>query len=233
MQSVMDLRFSSRLALLVALLLAGFGLGTVQAQATPISLTVQLRSTVANAPVPRVAVKIVDAASNHLLAQGVTDARGQAHFAQMPPTEVRVRLSGALPDGTPLRPTPQDTEGIWVRLPGRDWLMDLRADVDGLVFPDLSAGSAGAPDARDALAAPPGATASSSAAVYPTAPLAQASTSAPVSRPPAITSSMRVGEASVSRSAAASTSNLPGALLLALLVGMIGGVLWLTARSKL
>src|SRR5215210_2900167 len=101
--------------LLLALVLVVAGDGA-HAQPGPIVLTVQLRSTVGDTPVPNIAVRVIDAASSQLLAQGMTDRHGQARFAQVPPTEVRVSLSGALPDGTALRPTPQDTHGIWVNL---------------------------------------------------------------------------------------------------------------------
>src|SRR3712207_2289786 len=92
---------------LTALLL---GLGRapiVVAQAAPIMLTVQLR-TVMDGPVPNIAVQVVDAAADHVLAEGRTDTRGQARFPDMSATEIRVLLAGMLPDGTALRHTRQD-----------------------------------------------------------------------------------------------------------------------------
>lgn len=207
------------------------------AQAGPIVLTVQLRSTVADAPIPHVAIRVLEAASGHLLAQGMTDQRGQARFAQMPPTEVRVQLTGTLPDGTALRPTPQDTQGIWVNLPGHDWRMDLRVDTDGLVFPDLSASGAGAPDAQDGVAGVPGTAStivgSTSGAVSPTAPRARPSASLPAHRLAVVPGPASAPATAVSGAAITPAADLPGALLLVLLVGMIGGVLWFVARSRL
>jgi hypothetical protein len=232
---VRQLRSPDQLALLLALILTGWGPRGVAAQTMPIVLTVQLRSTIANTPVPGIAVRVVDAASDQVLAQGTTDARGQVRFPQMPPTEVRVRLTGTLPDGTALRPTPQDTEGIWVKLPGHDWLMELRADTDGLVFPELSASSAGAPDAQDASSVQSGTRVGGTAAAadYPTALLPPAGTWTTVSGAVDMVAPTAVLETSVSRAEAASPSNLPGAVLFALLIGMSGGVLWLTTRHKL
>jgi hypothetical protein len=232
-QRVRQLRFPGWLAALLALILTGWAQQGAAAQATPIVLTVQLRSTVANAPVPHIAVTVVDAASNGVLAQGTTDARGQARFPQMPPTEVRVRLTGTLPDGTALRPTPQDIEGIWVKLPGHDWLMDLRADTDGLVFPDLSASSAGAPDAQDGSAQSGTGVGGTAVAAYPTAPLAPVGARTTVSGVVGMVAPTAGLETSIAHAKAASPPNLPSALLLVLLIGMSGGVLWLTTRHKL
>src|SRR3954454_4619737 len=110
----------SRCSRWFVLLVLAFVPGAVRrvgAQTPSSMLTVRLRSTVGNRPVPHATVLVVDAASDQSLAQGRTDDHGEVRFAQMPPTEIRVRLSGVLPDGTALRRTPQDTNGIWVNLP--------------------------------------------------------------------------------------------------------------------
>ena len=226
---------SARLAtLLPALLLAVLSHPVpVGSQPAPIVMTVQLL-TVAREPVPEVAVSVVDAASDRPLAAGTTDSRGQARFDGMPPTEIRVRLTGRLADGTALRHTRQDQRGIWVQLPAHDWLMDLRADTDGLVFPDLGLGNAGAPDAGGATAIAAG----TLATVYPTAPVATpipptatprsqaTSVSAPAARLP------DAADTPVSRSMAGPPSDMPGIALLVVLVGVIGAVLWVSARSR-
>ncbi len=214
---------------LTALLLAPGQAPNVVAQAASIVLTVQLR-TVMDVPVPNIVVRVVDAAADHVLAAGTTDGRGQARFPDMPAMEIRVLLAGTLPDGTTLRHTRQDQQGIWVDLPARDWVMDLRVDVDGLVFPDLGLGNAGAPDdgAATAIAA------NALPAVYPTARLAatavarmptplQLSTTVPVRPPEPATS--------VSRSAA--TTDVAGLGLLLVLVGLIAGVAWVGARNRM
>ena len=228
------LAWGSLAMLLPALLLAGLICPlAVAAQPTPIVLTVQLL-TVAREPVPGVEVSVVDAASDQRLAAGTTDGRGQARFGAMPPTEIRVRLTGRLADGTALRHTRQDQRGIWVNLPAHDWLMDLRADTDGLVFPDLGLGNAGAPDAGGATAIAAG----TLATVYPTAPVATpipptatprsqaTSVSAPAARLP------DAADTPVSRSMAGPPSDMPGIALLVVLVGVIGAVLWVSARSR-
>ncbi len=202
---------------------------SAKAQPAAIVLTVQLR-TVTDAPVPNIAVQVVDAAADHVLAAGTTDPRGRARFTEVPPTEIRVRLAGMLPDGTALRYTRQDQQGIWVNLPARDWVMDLRVDVDGLVFPDLGLGNAGAPDDDVATAI----AANALPAVYPTAPLA-ASTVArmppPAQRP--LLAPVPPPTPATSVSQAAATADVAGLGLLAVLVSLIAGVLWLAARSRL
>ena len=209
------------------------GASRAHAQTGQIVLTVRLL-TVDRTAVPGVVVEVIDAATTHRLAQGTTDDRGEVRFSTMPPTEIRVRIMGMLPDGTTLRHTRQDQPGIWVNLPGRDWLMDLRADSDGLIFPDLGLGNAGAPDASAATAIADG----TLPTVYPTAPVATiapgiASPRMDVAEPrPAARVPTPVG-VHLARSATVPSSNLGGIALLVLLMGMIGGVLWMSARNRL
>jgi len=200
----------------------------VGAHAAPIVLTVRLR-TVTDVPVPTIAVRVADAAADHVLAAGTTDTRGQARFTEMPPTEIRVLLAGRLPDGTALRHTRQDQQGIWVNLPARDWVMDLRVDVDGLVFPDLGLGSAGAPDGAAATAI----AANALPALSPTALLAAtavAQMAAPLHRPLPAPVAPPAPDSTVSHAAA--TAPVAGLGLLLVLVSLSAGVLWLTARSR-
>ena len=215
------------LTALLAGLLAGLAHPEVAgAQPRPVVLTVHLL-TVAREPVPQVEVRVIDAASDQRLAAGTTDGKGQVRFGGMPPTDVRVRLTGTLPDGTPLRHTRQDQRGIWVNLPAHDWLMDLRADVDGLVFPDLGLGNAGAPDAEVATALAAGAL----PPVYPTALVA---TTVPQSTPRLQVAqvSTAVPETAVSQAVAAPTTDVPGIAMLVALVGLIGGVVWGITRTS-
>ena len=210
------------LALLMAALAAARGAG---AQDRPITLTVQLL-TVEREPLPNVAVHVVDAATDQQLAEGATDQRGQARFTAMPPTEIRVRLTGQLANGRPLRHTRQDQRGIWVNLPGGDWIMDLRADTDGLVFPDLGLGNAGAPDAGAATAIAQG----TLPTIYPTAP---AATRLPrtVPRPMEVLHAPPPEPQTAGASAAPAATG-PGLALLVLLLGAIGGMAWLMTRSR-
>ncbi len=215
------------LAMLVLLASASSrGPGVIHAQARLIVLTVRLL-TVDRMPVPGVAVAVIDAATDRRLLQGMTDDAGEVRFSSMPPTEIRVRLTGQLPDGTALRHTRQDSGGIWVHLPAHNWLMDLRADVDGLVFPDLGLGNAGAPDAGAATAIAEGtlprayATAPSATVLRPTVP------------PRADIARSAAEERDVARATAIPTSNAGGIALLTLLIGLLGGVLWLAARQRM
>ena len=190
-------------------------------------LTVQIL-TVEKQPVSQVSVRVIDAASDQRLAEGRTDGKGQVRFAEMPPTEVRVRLTGLLPNGTALRHTRQDQRGIWVTLPAHDWLMDLRADADGLVFPDLGLGNAGAPDAEAATAL----AADVLPTIYPTAPVATRVPPRTPLRLPVAQVPGTAPETAVSKAAAASTTEGAGIGLLVVLIGMIGGVVWAIAWSN-
>ena len=203
------------------------GASATNAQGGPIVLTVQLL-TVDRVPVPGVSVEVIDAATNHRLAQGTTDDQGQVRFSSMAPTEVRVRITGTLADGTMLRHTRQDRHGIWVNLPVRDWLMDLRADSDGLIFPDLGLGNAGAPDAGAATAIAEGTLPN----VYPTTPSATGVAHTATPRTEAARPAPSA-ETYVPRAAVVPSSNGGGIALLVLLVGMIGGVVWVSARNRL
>jgi len=125
--------------------------GAAAAQKTSITLVVRLWTT-EDAPVPLARVQVIDAQSDRLINEGTTDGVGEARFAEMPVAEIRVVVSGRRPDGTPLHQVAQDARGIWVRLPARNWTMDLRADIDGAVFPDLGIAGGGAVDGLDATA---------------------------------------------------------------------------------
>ena len=198
------------------------------AQGGPITVMVQVL-TVQREPVPNVAVQVVDAATNQPLAAGTTDQRGQARFATMPPTEIRVRITGQLSDGTLLRHTRQDQRGIWVNLPHQDWMMDLRVDTDGLVFPDLGLGNAGAPDAGAATAIAEGVLPT----VYPTAPPATAVPRTTPQQVEVVQAPAPAQQTDVSQAAPSATSPRPGVVLLVLLLGTIAGVAWLMTRGRM
>ena len=196
------------------------------AQAEPVVLTVRCR-TVADAPVPRVAVTVVDAPSDVVLAEGTTDGAGLVRFHDMPPTELRVRLVGSLPSGTALRHTRQDQGGIWVNLPTRDWVMDLRVDEDGLIFPDLGLGNAGAPDAAAATAIAEG----TLPTIAPTTRLATTVPRTMLSPLPVVQPPAPAPQTDVSGASSMPTAQGAGMALLLLLLGMIGGVIWFGIRS--
>jgi len=198
-----------------------------EAQPEPITLTVQCR-TVAGMPVASVTVTVFDAATDAMLAEGWTDSAGLVRFRDVPPAEIRVRLAGALPSGAALRHTRQDQRGIWVSLPARDWVMDLRIDTDGLVFPDLGLGNAGAPDADVATALAEGALRT----VYPMAPAASV---VPTTLPQLemVRTPTPVPGTYASETARVPSTQGPGMALLVVLLGMIAGVLWLVTRSRI
>jgi len=179
-------------------------------------------------PIPGIAVTVLDAASDAMLAEGKTDSAGLVRFRDMPPAEIRVRLTGALPGGTALRHTRQDQRGIWVSLPARDWVMDLRVDTDGLVFPDLGLGNAGAPDADAATAIAVDAL----RPIYPTAPVASVvpTTLPRLSMDRTLTPAPGTD---ASETAPVPTTHGPGMALLVVLLGTIAGVLWLVTRGRI
>lgn len=139
-------------AMLVALCFVALMVpGSSRAQSQTMVLTVLVRDTL-DQPLAGIEVRVIEAASGQPIAEGSTDGEGKLVLPTMPPAVVRVIVSGTLPNGTPLRLLGQDTRGIWVNLPNSDWLMDLRVDTDGTVFPDLGAASAGAVDGAEATA---------------------------------------------------------------------------------
>lgn len=200
---------------------------SVGAQAGPMTLTVRCR-TVADEPVPGVDITVFDAASDVMLVGGRTDDQGLIRFPDMPPAEVLVRLAGSLPDGTAFRHTRQDQRGIWVSLPDRDWVMELRVDTDGLVFPDLGLGNAGAPDGGAATAIAAGALAE----VVPTV-LPATSVLRPAARPSQrIPTPAPALQHSVADEAGFPAFDITGIGVLVLLIGMIGSVVWIGTRSR-
>ncbi len=215
------LLLATTLALLMA---ASTSPRVVRAQALPVVLTVQLH-TVTDTVVPGITIQVIDAASDQTLAEGTTNGAGEARFAEMPPTEIRVRLSGKLPDGTVLRHTRQDQHGIWVNLPAHDWVMALRVDTDGLIFPDLGLGNAGAPDAGAATAIAEG----TLPMIYPTAPVASPAPRTVTPRSEVVALPTSVPQTPPPTPA----SDFPDIAVLVVLLAMIGGVLWMSVRGKL
>ena len=131
----------------LGLLWVGFS-GLAHGQATTTTLTVQLRDT-ADQPIAGAAVRVLEASTLEPLANSYTDGNGMATFVDVPTTTIRIVVEGVLPNGTPLVLLGQDAEGIWVTLPPSRWLMDLRVDMDGAVFPDMGLSGAGAADGDD------------------------------------------------------------------------------------
>lgn len=184
--------------------------GSSRAQSQTMVLTVLLRDTL-DQPLAGIEVRVIEAASGQPIAEGSTNQEGTLILPTMPPAVVRVIVSGTMPNGTPLRLVEQDTRGIWVKLPTSAWLMDLRVDTDGTVFPDLGAASAGAVDGVDetALAQAP----------EPTQPMARPS-SIPLAQlvPTPIGASVDAGEVDTSSDI---SPNWGARIILIIMVGVI------------
>ncbi len=216
---------------LISMLVAPSMIG---AQASGKTLRIRLW-TVEDAPVPLAHVRVIDARNRQLLVEGTTDTLGQLRFDGMPPIEVRVVISGQRPDGIPLKQVGQDTQGVWVRLPSKDWLMDLRADSDGTVFPDLGIAGVGAVDGRDATAIASGSFDTSIPTVPIATPFPIAPTSQALATPNAVLAArITTPETTVFPGATPrATSSLPGLALLIVLGGLTLIVVATIWRGKL
>ncbi len=128
-------RTQARVFGLVALLLALLAPQMTLAQSNAPDLVVTVRDA-AGAPVAGLTVQVQAAADGPILAHGVTDAHGQATFASLTVNQVRVTVSGALPDGTPLVQPGRDAAGIVLFLGPPPTRLDLRVDPHGLIQPD-------------------------------------------------------------------------------------------------
>ena len=99
-------------ALMLALLLPG----VLRAQSGSPDLIVTVRD-VAGSPLPGLRVQLHAEVGGPALADTITDALGQATFSGVTVAQVRVVVSGPLPDGTPLIHPDRDAAGI-VLFPG-------------------------------------------------------------------------------------------------------------------
>ena len=199
---------------------------------TSMTLLVRLW-TVEDAPVPAAEVRVIDARSDRLIVEAVTDSAGEARFEGLAAGEARVVITGRRPDGIPLQQDGQDARGIWVRLPARDWTMDLRADLDGAVFPDLGIDGGGAVDGEDATAIAQGTFAQS----FPAAPRA---TTLPTPRRAVVVSGGASSEHDITLdgpghppAASGQQPGFGGVALLVALAGLVGAVAAAIWRGKL
>lgn len=112
-------------------------------------LIVSLRD-IGGQPMPGVVVTVRDPSGARDLAYTSTDAQGQALFAALPLSQVRLVCQGTLADGTPLAQRGDDAQGILVFLDAGATRIELRAEKDGAVLPDpATMVAASAPDAPD------------------------------------------------------------------------------------
>jgi len=198
---------------------------------------------VRGAPLAGLTVQIRAGADTPALAQVHTDAQGQAMFATITVSQVRVRLIGTLASGVQLYQIGADAQGIAVFLGPPPTALDLRVDSDGMVLPDpitmidpiphgpSIATPAPGPDRDGRIVFPTSAT--YAAPVSPTV-AASASTSSMTSTTP--TSPLPVApppEASAESAAPASAHLLDWGVGIGGAVALVvGGLLVLTARGR-
>jgi hypothetical protein len=87
-------------------------------------------------PITGAQVIIRTADGLHVLAQAPTDDSGSVRFTELP-EQVRVGVSGSLPNGVALYQRGLDAQGIAIWLDGTEALLALRSEADGEVVPDL------------------------------------------------------------------------------------------------
>ena len=120
---------------IISLLLALTAIAPALAQETPPALIVTLRD-VTGAGVPGIAVVVTDRGGATILARGTTAADGRVVFGPLPTTDVRVQVTGKLPDGIALSLPGQDAPGVAVILGVPAVTLALRSEPDGTVRPD-------------------------------------------------------------------------------------------------
>jgi hypothetical protein len=91
---------------------------------------------VRGAPLAGLTVQIRAGADTPILGQAVTNAYGQAVFATISVSQVRVRVIGPLASGAQLYQPGADAPGVALFLGPPPTTLDLRVDTDGMVLPD-------------------------------------------------------------------------------------------------
>lgn len=205
------------ISLIVAWLAVNGGVALAQPQ--PPDLTVTLHD-VANAPVAGVTVIVRDSSGSHTLAQAATDANGDATFANLMESQVRVVIVGTLPNGTKLYQPGNDAAGISLLLNPLPFTLALRSAADGMIVPDPAA-----------MAREPGIPIATEVAVIPTAPVASTvSVTQAVAPPPAAAPQVAAGAATEGAGLARGQTWF-GVVLLALLIGAGVGIVVIQRRS--
>lgn len=87
-------------------------------------------------PIPDLTVQIRAGADTPVLSDARTNAQGQAVFATISVSQVRVRVIGTLASGAPLYQPGADAPGVALFLGPPPTKLDLRVDSDGMVLPD-------------------------------------------------------------------------------------------------
>jgi hypothetical protein len=195
------------------------------------------------APLAGLTVQIRAGADTPILAQAISNAQGQAVFATISVSQVRVRVIGTLASGAPLYQPGADAPGIALFLGPPPTTLDLRVDSDGMVLPDpitmidpvshgpVIASPAPGPDGNGRIVFPPSATeaarlAPTAAAFATTLPVTSTAPASPAPMAPPL-------EAGAYSAAPASSTHrwwivgIGGALVL-----VVGGLLVLTSHGR-
>jgi len=151
--------------------------------AAPHTLTITLRD-VGGSGIAGATIIVREEAGTRDLASITTDAQGVATLPNLTVDVVRVAVSGALADGTPLSQRGQDARGIWLLLDAPLVQLDLRSEHNGDILPD--------PTTMISADAPIPATPPATAAVATVAPTREVATGIPTSAAIAPTDSVGV-----------------------------------------
>jgi hypothetical protein len=125
------------LGLLISFVVLAIPAAVAAQESTPTTpdLIVTVRD-VRGAPLPGVTVQIRAGVDTPILAQAVSNAQGQAMFATISVSQVRMRVLGTLASGAQLYQIGADAPGVAVFLGPPPTTLDLRVDSDGMVLPD-------------------------------------------------------------------------------------------------
>ena len=206
------------ISLIVAWLAVNGGVALAQTQ--PPDLTVTLHDVV-GAPLAGVTVIVRDAGASHTLAQAATDASGIATFANLMDSQVRVAITGTLPNGTKLYQPGNDAAGISLLLNPLPFTLALRSAADGMIVPDPAA-----------MAREPGVPISTNVAAIPTARVASPVPIVQAVAPPLAAAGAPALAATVDVSTSRSSGQIWfGVAALILLIGVGIGIVVLQRRS--
>jgi hypothetical protein len=194
--------------------------GVARAQTQPPDLTLMLHD-VANTPLAGVMVTVRDASGTRDLARAATDAQGVVTVASLTEREVRVAITGTLPNGTKLYQPGNDAAGISLLLDRAPATLELRSTADGMIVPDPAT----------MAAVEPGIPIATNVAVIPTAPIASPISAAQATAPTRAAVPQSAAPPSTEASGLASAQVSFGVVLLALLIGVGIGIVVLQRRS--
>jgi hypothetical protein len=200
---------------------------TTLAQEPPPALIVRLRDA-SGAGIPSAIVTVVDGSGAQVLGRATTTGEGIATFPPLPAAEVRVLVSGQLPNGVALTQPGDDADGMRLVLGAPALTLEMRSEDDGVVLPDpatsITLETGVAPDESLVPLDP---------ATLPTAPYAVPLPTRPSdTQVPASTVVPIVPTAPAAPTPAPTGVNWPGLLLLGVLLLAVLGVILLQLRWR-